>query len=178
MLGRTCTLVVFIGVDRIWPLSSTNSLPDYLRDQYTVLGSGSGSVHGAEPGEKQSKWSRELSVITPLSLAQLDGQKVKSHALECEEDVEPLADDCWDGNRDSVEWICCDRVGIIPFGDGRKADRLSIQFENAVRFSLSALLMSCLILIVGHSVCLENWLGGPLCSESFFYEAISPKLTN
>lgn len=38
--------------------------------------------------------SRELSVITPFSLAQLDGQKVKSHSLECKEDVEPLTDDC------------------------------------------------------------------------------------
>lgn len=47
-------------------------------------------------------------------------------------------------------------MGIIPFGDGRKADRLSIQLEIAVRFSLSALLMSCLILILSHSVCLEN----------------------
>lgn len=164
MLSRTCTLVVFIEVDWIWPLSSTNSPPDSLRDQYMVLSSGSRMVLGAEPGEKQSKWSRELSVITLFSLVQLDGQKVKTYSPECEKDVEPLTDDCWDGNRGSVKQICCDRVGIIPFGDGRKADRLSIQLEIAVRFSLSALLMSCLILILSHSVCLENWLGGHLCS--------------
>lgn len=38
--------------------------------------------------------------------------------------------------------------------EGKQID--SIQLEIAVRFSLSALLMSCLILIVSHSVCLEN----------------------
>lgn len=71
-----------------------------------------------------------------------------------------------------IEWI------LTPFGDGRKADKLSIQLESAARFCLSALLMWCLILIASHFVCGENCLGGRLCSKSSFYEAIFPKLTN
>lgn len=158
MLSSTCTLVVFIEVDWIWPLSSTNSPPDSLRDQYMVLGSGSGMVHGAEPGEKQSKWSRELSVITPFSLVQLDGQKVKSYSPECEKDVEPLTADCWDGNRGSVEQICCDRVGIILFGDGRKADRLYSAWNCSEVQSVS------LAYVVSHthrqSLCMSGELTG------------------
>ena len=75
-------------------MPSTHSLPGSLRDQYTALSNSSGTVSGAEPGEKQSDWSRELSVTTLLSLVQPDGQKVESHSLECKEDVRQLSDGC------------------------------------------------------------------------------------
>lgn len=62
-------------------------------DQYIASRRSWGTISGAEPGEKQSKWSWEPSVITPLSLVQLDSEKIKSRSLEHKEDVEQCTDD-------------------------------------------------------------------------------------
>lgn len=109
----------FIGWGWIWPLPSTHSPPISFRDQYTAPSRSWGTISGAEPGEKQNNWSWEPSVITSLSLVQLDGQKVKSCSLEYKENAEQHVDDLRLKERKNLSDLLDDWVILIPFGNGR-----------------------------------------------------------